>query len=93
MPTVRTGNDHHRIYVAAVRWPQQGQAALVLGNGRPAASPAEQPVPIASLADVMTAYLTLKRYPLSAAEDGFTITVSEEQTLAEAAPTYTKEQK
>jgi len=28
--------------VSAVGWPQQGQAALVLGNGRPAASPDEQ---------------------------------------------------
>jgi len=37
----------------------------VLGNGRPAASPHEQPAAIASLAKVMTAYLTLKRYPLS----------------------------
>ncbi|HXD63517.1 MAG TPA: hypothetical protein VNV17_02820, partial [Solirubrobacteraceae bacterium] len=42
-----------RTYVSAVRWPQQGQAALVLGNGRRSASPQEQPVPIASLAKVM----------------------------------------
>ena len=33
-----------RISLSAVSWPQQGQAALVLGNGRPAASPHEQPV-------------------------------------------------
>jgi serine-type D-Ala-D-Ala carboxypeptidase (penicillin-binding protein 5/6) len=77
-------NDTHRAYVSAVSWPQQGQAALVLGNGRPAASPHEQPVPIASLAKVMTAYLTLKHYPLSGAQDGFTITVTEEQAQAEA---------
>jgi serine-type D-Ala-D-Ala carboxypeptidase (penicillin-binding protein 5/6) len=56
----------------------------VLGNGRPAASPHEQPAAIASLAKVMTAYLTLKRYPLSGAQDGFTITVTEEQAQAEA---------
>jgi hypothetical protein len=43
-------NDKGRTYLSAVRWPQQGQAALVLGNGRPAASPHEQPVAIASLA-------------------------------------------
>ena len=48
----------------------------MLGNGRLAASPHEQPVPIASLAKVMTAYLTLERYPLSGAQDGFTITVT-----------------
>ena len=56
----------------------------MLGNGRPAASPHEQPVPIASLAKVMTAYLTLERYPLSGAQDGFTITVTAAQAQAEA---------
>ncbi len=61
-----------------------GAAALVLGHGRPAASPHEQPVPIASLAKVMTAYLTLERYPLSGAQDGFTITVTAAEALAEA---------
>jgi serine-type D-Ala-D-Ala carboxypeptidase (penicillin-binding protein 5/6) len=71
-------------YVSSVRWPQQGQAALVLGNGQPAASPHEQPAPIASLAKVMTAYLTLERYPLSDAQDGFTITVTATQAQAEA---------
>jgi D-alanyl-D-alanine carboxypeptidase (penicillin-binding protein 5/6) len=79
--------DETQSYAAAVRWPQQGQAALTLGDGRPAASPNEQPVPIASLAKVMTAYLTLQHYPLSDAQDGFTITVtsSEAQATAEAA--------
>lgn len=77
-------NVNHRTYGSAVRWPQRGQAALVLGNGRPAASPDEQPVPIASLAKVMAAYLTLKRYPLSGAQDGFTITVTPAQAQAEA---------
>jgi D-alanyl-D-alanine carboxypeptidase (penicillin-binding protein 5/6) len=65
--------------MSAVTWPLQGQAALVLGNGRPAASPDQQPVPIASLAKVMTAYLILERYPLSGAQDGFTITITEAQ--------------
>jgi len=86
MRTVRARNDQRRTYVSAVRW-QQGQAALVLGNGRPAASPDQQPVPIASLAKVMTVYLTLERYPLSGAQDGFTITVTgaEAQAAAEDA--------
>lgn len=83
-PTARTRNDQRRTYVSAVRWPLQGQAALVLGDGRPAASPGEQPVPIASLAKVMTAYLTLKRHPLSGARDGFTITISATQAQDEA---------
>jgi serine-type D-Ala-D-Ala carboxypeptidase (penicillin-binding protein 5/6) len=65
-------------------WPQQGQAALVLGDGRAAASPHEQPAPIASLAKVMTAYLILERYPLSRTQDGFTITVTAAQAQDEA---------
>jgi D-alanyl-D-alanine carboxypeptidase (penicillin-binding protein 5/6) len=84
MPTARTRNDHPRAYLSAVSWPQQGQAALVLGNGRPAASPHEQPAPIASLAKVMTAYLTLKRYPLNGAQDGFTIMITAAEAQAEA---------
>jgi D-alanyl-D-alanine carboxypeptidase (penicillin-binding protein 5/6) len=40
--------------------------------------------PIASLAKVMTAYLTLNRYPLSDAQDGFTITVTAVESQAEA---------
>jgi D-alanyl-D-alanine carboxypeptidase (penicillin-binding protein 5/6) len=78
--------DGGSTYWSALGWPQQGQAALVLGNGRAAASPHEQPVPIASLAKVMTAYLTLKRYPLSGAQDGFTISVTgaEAQAAAQA---------
>jgi D-alanyl-D-alanine carboxypeptidase (penicillin-binding protein 5/6) len=67
-----------------VSWPVQGQAALVLGNGRPAASPHEQPVPIASLAKVMTAYLTLTHYPLTGAQNGFTVTVTDAQAQAVA---------
>ena len=77
-------NDNDRTHLSPVRWPRRGQAALVVGNGRAAVSPHEQPVPIASLAKVMTAYLTLERYPLSGAQDGFTITVTAAQTQAEA---------
>ena len=77
-------DEMHRISLSSVRWPQQGQSALVLGNGRPAASPREQPAPIASLAKVMTAYLTLARHPLSGSQDGFTITVTAAEAQAEA---------
>jgi serine-type D-Ala-D-Ala carboxypeptidase (penicillin-binding protein 5/6) len=78
-------SENHHADGSAVRWPQQGQAALVLGRGRPAASPHEEPVAIASLAKVMTAYLTLERYPLSGAHDGFVIavTAAEAQTVAQ----------
>jgi len=70
----------HRIRLSRQEWPARGQAAIALGSGPPAASPDQQPAPIASLAKVMTAYLTLERYPLSSAAAGFTITV----TAAEA---------
>jgi hypothetical protein len=83
VPPARTRTDDSRTDVSAVRWPLQGQAALVLGKGRPSASPGERPVPIASLAKVMTAYLTLKRYPLSGARDGFTLTITAAQAQAE----------
>jgi D-alanyl-D-alanine carboxypeptidase (penicillin-binding protein 5/6) len=76
-------NDKGRTYLSPVGWPRRGQAAIVLGTGQPAVSPHEQPVPIASLAKVMTAYLILKRYPLSGAQDGFTITVTAAQAQAE----------
>jgi serine-type D-Ala-D-Ala carboxypeptidase (penicillin-binding protein 5/6) len=77
--------DHNgHTYMSPDVWPRQGQAALVLGSGRPAASPHERPVPIASLAKVMAAYLTLEHYPLGTAQDGFTITVSPAQAQAAA---------
>jgi D-alanyl-D-alanine carboxypeptidase (penicillin-binding protein 5/6) len=81
---VRTLRDKGRTDALAVGWPQRGQAAFLLGSGRPAASPYEQPAPIASLAKVMTAVLTLQRYPLSGAQDGFTITVTAAQAQEEA---------
>jgi D-alanyl-D-alanine carboxypeptidase (penicillin-binding protein 5/6) len=83
-----TGQDRplekDRPYPGSVSWPLRGQAAFALGNGRPMASPHEHPAPIASLAKVMTAYLTLERYPLGAGEEGFTITVTTAQARAEA---------
>jgi serine-type D-Ala-D-Ala carboxypeptidase (penicillin-binding protein 5/6) len=77
-------NDNGGTYLSAVGWPLRGQAAFVLSAGKPMASPDEEQVPIASLAKVMSAYLTLERYPLSGAQDGFTITVSPAQAQAVA---------
>jgi D-alanyl-D-alanine carboxypeptidase (penicillin-binding protein 5/6) len=51
-------------------WPQLGQGAYVLGNGRPAVSPHQRPVPIASVAKVMTAYVVLQHHPLDADDSG-----------------------
>jgi serine-type D-Ala-D-Ala carboxypeptidase (penicillin-binding protein 5/6) len=74
-------NDKDRAYLSTDGWPQRGQGAYVLGNGRPAVSPHEQPVPIASLAKVMTAYLVLKHYPLQGADDGRRFTVSQSDVM------------
>ncbi|MEP7179719.1 MAG: serine hydrolase, partial [Pseudonocardiales bacterium] len=65
-----------RAYLSTDGWPQLGQGAYVLGDGRLALSPHQQPVPIASLAKVMTAYLVLKHYPLNAGDSGRPFVVS-----------------
>src|SRR5690242_18026363 len=62
--------DKEREYLSTDGWPRRGQGAYVLRSGRPAASPGEEPVPIASLAKVMTAYLVLKHHPLRAGDGG-----------------------
>jgi D-alanyl-D-alanine carboxypeptidase (penicillin-binding protein 5/6) len=59
----RLRTDADRAYLSTDGWPRRGQGAYVLGHGRPVASAHERPVPIASLAKVMTAYLLLKHYP------------------------------
>jgi D-alanyl-D-alanine carboxypeptidase (penicillin-binding protein 5/6) len=58
-------------------WPRQGQGAYVVGDGRPAVSPHQRPVPIASVAKVMTAYVVLKHYPLSDGDSGPRFAVSQ----------------
>jgi len=62
--------DKDRAYLSTDGWPLSGQGAYVLDNGRAAASPHQQPVPIASVAKVMTAYLVVKHYPLRADDSG-----------------------
>jgi D-alanyl-D-alanine carboxypeptidase (penicillin-binding protein 5/6) len=63
-------DDKDRAYLSTDGWPLRGQGAYVLGNGRPAVSPHQRPVPIASVAKVMTAYLVLEHYPLRAGANG-----------------------
>jgi D-alanyl-D-alanine carboxypeptidase (penicillin-binding protein 5/6) len=58
-------------------WPAEGEAAVAVeGLGSVGASGGETPVPIASVAKVMTAYLTLVKHPLEAGEEGFSIRVT-----------------
>jgi D-alanyl-D-alanine carboxypeptidase (penicillin-binding protein 5/6) len=64
-------------YVSTEGWPRRGQGAYVLGDGRPAVSPDQEPVPIASVAKVMTAYLVLRHHPLDAGDDGPSFVVTD----------------
>jgi D-alanyl-D-alanine carboxypeptidase (penicillin-binding protein 5/6) len=74
-------NDKHRNYLSTDGWPAQGQGAYLLGDGQPAVSPHQQPVPIASLAKVMTAYLVLKHYPLAGTDSGRRFVVSQDDVV------------
>jgi D-alanyl-D-alanine carboxypeptidase (penicillin-binding protein 5/6) len=56
-------------------WPQQGQAAYVLGAGSVQHGPRSDVRPIASMAKVMTAYLVLVHRPIAAGSNGFRMTV------------------
>jgi D-alanyl-D-alanine carboxypeptidase (penicillin-binding protein 5/6) len=58
-------------------WPREGQAALAVeGVGNLGVSGRQTPVPIASVAKVMTAYLILRDHPLGPGEEGFTIEIT-----------------
>ncbi|WP_049561881.1 D-alanyl-D-alanine carboxypeptidase family protein [Nonomuraea sp. SBT364] len=56
---------------ASLPWPDEGQSAVeVEGLGSLGASGERNPVPIASVAKVMTAYVILRRHPLRPGDDG-----------------------
>ena len=59
-------------------WPAEGQAAVAVeGLGSLGASGNQTPVPIASVAKAMTAYLVLRDHPLAPGEEGFAIEIGE----------------
>ncbi len=61
----------------ALAWPQEGQAAVeVEGLGNLGSAGGSTPVPIASVAKMMTAYLTLREHPLRAGEPGFSMRIT-----------------
>jgi D-alanyl-D-alanine carboxypeptidase (penicillin-binding protein 5/6) len=65
-------------------WPREGQAAVeVEGVGRFGTSGPSTPAPIASVAKVMTAYLTLLEHPLAAGQAGFVMTVTRAEVQEE----------
>jgi serine-type D-Ala-D-Ala carboxypeptidase (penicillin-binding protein 5/6) len=76
----------HRTLAADVRlpgrafvpaWPAEGEAAVeVEGVGSLGTSGKQTPVPIASVAKVMTAYLTLREHPLVPGEEGFRVRIT-----------------
>ncbi len=61
----------------ALAWPEEGQAAVeVEGVGSLGSVGGSVPVPIASVAKVMTAYLTLREHPLAAGREGFSVRIT-----------------
>ena len=61
----------------ALPWPQIGQGAIAVPSiGVDVASGPEQPVPVASLTKLMTAYVILHDHPLASGRSGPTITVT-----------------
>jgi serine-type D-Ala-D-Ala carboxypeptidase (penicillin-binding protein 5/6) len=61
-------------------WPAGAQAAVgASGLGVVAATPSARPLPIASVAKVMTALLTLERRPLRVGDQGPVLTITEEE--------------
>ena len=79
-PPVVTSVMHTAIAVPAqsvtLPWPATGQAAVAIPSiGVDVASGAEQPVPVASLTKLMTAYVILHDHPLALHDAGPSITV------------------
>jgi D-alanyl-D-alanine carboxypeptidase (penicillin-binding protein 5/6) len=63
----------------SITFPEQGQCAVGTDTlGVIAASPDQNPLPIASVAKVMTAYMVLKAYPLKPGEEGPSLTMTAE---------------
>jgi D-alanyl-D-alanine carboxypeptidase (penicillin-binding protein 5/6) len=61
-------------------WPSEGEATVgVEGVGSLGSTGGQEPVPIASVAKVMTAYLTLKQFPLAPGEEGFHVRITQAQ--------------
>jgi D-alanyl-D-alanine carboxypeptidase (penicillin-binding protein 5/6) len=76
-----TGGSSLRASLSTDGWPDRGQGAYALGNGRPAVSPHQHPVPIASVAKVMTAYLVLEHFPLREDDSGPRFEVTQDDVV------------
>jgi len=82
IPAVSTEKTAQNIVLPgklSITFPEQGQCAVGTDTlGVIAASPDQTPLPIASVAKVMTAYMVLKSYPLQPGEDGPSLTMTDE---------------
>ncbi|HQJ38148.1 MAG TPA: D-alanyl-D-alanine carboxypeptidase, partial [Bacillota bacterium] len=82
IPAVSTSKTSENIILPgelSVTFPEQGQAAVGTDTfGVIAASPDQSPIPIASVAKIMTAYMVLKAYPLQPGEEGPSLTITDE---------------
>ncbi|MDR3601578.1 MAG: D-alanyl-D-alanine carboxypeptidase [Desulfosporosinus sp.] len=66
----------------SVTFPQQGESAVGTENfGLIASSAVKTPVPIASVAKIMTAYLVLKAHPLQPGQDGPSLTMDAQDVI------------
>jgi serine-type D-Ala-D-Ala carboxypeptidase (penicillin-binding protein 5/6) len=71
--------------VPQLPWPSTGQATVqVDGVGSLGGTRDQRPVPIASIAKVMTAYLILRNHPMNASDDGARLTVTKAEAAAYA---------
>jgi len=67
-------------------WPSEGEATVAVeGVGSLGSTGGQEPVPIASVAKVMTAYLTLKQFPLAPGAEGFHVRITQAQVDEERA--------
>ena len=67
----------------ALPWPASGEAAVaVQGIGQMGSFGGDQPVPIGSVAKVMTAMLVLEKHPLALGAQGPSVTVTAQQAAA-----------
>jgi D-alanyl-D-alanine carboxypeptidase (penicillin-binding protein 5/6) len=65
-------------------WPSEGEATVAVeGVGSLGSTGGQKPVPIASVAKVMTAYLTLQQFPLAPGAEGFHVRISQAEVNEE----------
>ncbi|HEX3736845.1 MAG TPA: serine hydrolase [Solirubrobacterales bacterium] len=65
-------------------WPREGEATVAVeGVGSLGSTGGQKPVPIASVAKVMTAYLTLQQFPLAPGAEGFHVRISQAEVNEE----------